>query len=359
MIPTTQYISKKTNVFKWGIFFCSTIWSLLAKAQDPQFSQYYSAPLYLNPAFAGSSGCSRIVSNFRNQWFALNQPYNTFAFSFDHNLDRYNSGVGVQFVSDQVGKNGISTLNGSLFYAYRIDFSPKHSLRAGIQGGIMSKHLDILQLTFPDQFTNDGFQENTSGDYANKRLRTYFASISSGLLYYSSSFWLGLAAHHLNEPNHSFFTEKGNAQLPVKLSLHSGYKFSVNKKLLHGKMPEKMKYLTPTFLFKHQGSFTQLDLGIYYSSTPIFIGFWYRGIPFLKSSESYTNRDALVIQGGFRFDKLNLGYSFDYTMSNLSSFARGSHEISLGYVVCRGYKKPKQRLQKLPCPDFYNNELAR
>ncbi|TNE76120.1 MAG: type IX secretion system membrane protein PorP/SprF, partial [Bacteroidetes bacterium] len=28
-------------------------------AQDPQFTQFYANPIYLNPAFAGSHGCPR------------------------------------------------------------------------------------------------------------------------------------------------------------------------------------------------------------------------------------------------------------------------------------------------------------
>jgi type IX secretion system PorP/SprF family membrane protein len=338
-------------MLKGGFFGTFIFCFALSQAQDPQFSQYYSAPLYLNPAFAGSSGCTRVVSNYRNQWFGLNQPYNTFAFSVDHNIDKYNSGVGFQFLSDQVGKNGISTLDASLFYSYRIDFSKKHSLLAGLQAGIISKHLDILQLTFPDQFTDDGFLNNYSTDYSNKRTRTYFANISTGVLYYSTHFWLGVSAYHLNQPNQTFFSSDGKTRLPVKISLHSGYKF-----LLGG---EKTKSLTPTFLFKHQSSFNQLDLGFFYTTKPLFFGIWYRGIPFLKTVESYTNRDALVFQVGIRFERLNLGYSFDYTLSQLSNFSRGSHEISLGYLFCGRYKKPKERLQTLPCPDFYNNELIR
>ena len=40
-------------------------------AQDPQFSQFYAAPLYLNPAFAGSSELARVGINYRNQWPAM------------------------------------------------------------------------------------------------------------------------------------------------------------------------------------------------------------------------------------------------------------------------------------------------
>lgn len=337
-----------------------TVVHLALNAQDPQFSQYYSAPLYLNPAFAGSTGCTRLVSNYRNQWFGLDKPYNTFAFSADHNLEKINSGVGVMLLSDQIGKNGISTFDMSLFYAYRVDFSKKYSLRAGIQAGFGTKHLDILQFSFPDQFSDDGLQTNVSSDYYNKRNRSYYADISTGLLFYSAHFWLGMATQHINQPNQSFTTNDGVSQLPVKFAIHSGYKFLLNGASNSGqyyKGPHRPKSLTPTFLFKHQAPFTQLDLGIYYTVKPLFIGFWYRGIPVTKTVQSFTNRDALVLQGGIRFDRLNFGYSFDYTISYLAPFARGSHEISIGYVFCSPKPRKKERLETLPCPDFYDNGL--
>ncbi len=37
-------------------------------AQDPEFTQFYANPLYLNPAFAGTARCPRICLNYRNQW---------------------------------------------------------------------------------------------------------------------------------------------------------------------------------------------------------------------------------------------------------------------------------------------------
>ena len=37
-------------------------------AQDPQYSQFYAAPQYLNPAFTGMTIQDRIVINYRHQW---------------------------------------------------------------------------------------------------------------------------------------------------------------------------------------------------------------------------------------------------------------------------------------------------
>ncbi|WP_417266065.1 type IX secretion system membrane protein PorP/SprF, partial [Brumimicrobium sp.] len=50
-----------------------------AYAQDPQFSQFYANPIYLNPAFAGSHGCPRFAVNYRNQWPALSGTFVTYS----------------------------------------------------------------------------------------------------------------------------------------------------------------------------------------------------------------------------------------------------------------------------------------
>lgn len=42
-----------------------------AMAQDPHFTQFYAAPTYLSPAFAGTTIQSRFVLQFRDQWPAI------------------------------------------------------------------------------------------------------------------------------------------------------------------------------------------------------------------------------------------------------------------------------------------------
>ena len=38
-------------------------------AQDPHFSQFFSSPLTLNPAFTGKfDGAVRFIGDYRNQW---------------------------------------------------------------------------------------------------------------------------------------------------------------------------------------------------------------------------------------------------------------------------------------------------
>ena len=54
-----------------------------ARSQDPTFTQFYSNPVYLNPALAGSSGCPRIALNYRTEWPGLSGNYVTYSAAFD------------------------------------------------------------------------------------------------------------------------------------------------------------------------------------------------------------------------------------------------------------------------------------
>ena len=80
-----------------------------AKAQDPEFSQYYAAPLYLNPAFTGTTIDHRFMANYRNQWPNVARGYESYAFSYDYNMDYYNSGVGFMAVVDKAGTAGMKS----------------------------------------------------------------------------------------------------------------------------------------------------------------------------------------------------------------------------------------------------------
>lgn len=55
-------------------------------AQDPEFTQFYANPLYLNPAFAGSQRCPRVALNYRNQWPALSGTFVTSSASYDQHV---------------------------------------------------------------------------------------------------------------------------------------------------------------------------------------------------------------------------------------------------------------------------------
>lgn len=64
MFKSLQIFDKVFYNFCFNFFFTLIIASSSIHAQDPVFTQFYSNPVYLNPAFSGSNKCPRIVSNY-------------------------------------------------------------------------------------------------------------------------------------------------------------------------------------------------------------------------------------------------------------------------------------------------------
>ena len=58
-----------------------------ARGQDPNFAQFFSSPLNINPALTGNiNGDWRVISNFRDQWIGPASPYMTGSISYDRKV---------------------------------------------------------------------------------------------------------------------------------------------------------------------------------------------------------------------------------------------------------------------------------
>ena len=86
--------------------------ALLAKAQDPQFTQFYANPLYLNPAFAGTTVQSRAVMASRVQWPSIPGAFQTYSVSYDQFFPMIKSGFGLAVYYDRAGSAGLSRQRG-------------------------------------------------------------------------------------------------------------------------------------------------------------------------------------------------------------------------------------------------------
>src|SRR6188768_1521033 len=116
-----------------------TILLLDLKAQDPEFTQFYANPLYLNPAFAGSARCPRVALNYRNQWPSLQGTFVTYSASYDQQVDALSGGLGFLAVSDKAGEGTITTNNISAIYAFHLPINREWSVRFGVQGTYVQK----------------------------------------------------------------------------------------------------------------------------------------------------------------------------------------------------------------------------
>jgi len=318
--------------------------------QDPQFSQYYQAPLYLNPGFTGITPQQRVVLNHRIQWPNLPQAFATYAASYDIFINELRSGFGFLFTTDKMGSAGWRTTTASLMYSYKIKLTENIVFSPGLSFGYGSNGLDRSKLVMGDGLEYDGISLDPD---LNKLGRQNYFDFGSGFLLYSKSLWLGASFTHMNQPNLSVLNDV--SRLEMKTAIHGGIRMS-----LSGSMTKtRATYLTPSFIYRMQGkTFQQLDLGVNYHIDPVSVGIWYRGKPFQKTVVSSVQQDALILYLGLYFKQLTIGYSYDFTISNLQTASGGAHEISIVYEFnTRSTKKDvKKKYRLIPCPTFNSKE---
>lgn len=321
------------------------------QAQDPQFSQFYAAPLYLNPAFAGNTQMSRAGINYRNQWPSINANFTTYSAYFDHFFDRINSGVGLIVTRDEEGVVGLRSTSVGAQYAYQLRLTDRLTFRPGVQVGVYNRNLNFDRLTFGDQWDPECqcFQ-NPTGEPPTGQSKT-FLDLSFGGVLYSQNFWFGYSVFHLNEPNQSIVGEQ--SRLPMKHSFHTGYKILLNTGYRKGYTKSgDERSISPTAQYKMQGGFQQLDLGVYTTLEPMVVGLWYRGIPF-AAPNGFSGSESLVLLVGYAYEKISIGYSFDFTLSDLGIRSGGAHELSISYVLSlTDPRRPPADKLRIPCPKF-------
>ena len=87
-----------------------------SNAQDPEFSQFYANPLYLNPALAGAEICPRAVINYRNQWPGLAKSFVTYNASYDQYFQKLHGAVGILVNMDNAGEGILKTTQAGLMW---------------------------------------------------------------------------------------------------------------------------------------------------------------------------------------------------------------------------------------------------
>ncbi len=337
------------------------------QAQDPQYSQFYAAPLYLNPAFAGSAMAPRVNFNHRNQWPSLSANFVTSSISADMYFDKVKSGVGILLTTDRQFTNLTTTDIGAV-YSYHLKISDNLTAKLGVQGSYVTRGINFADYTFGDQiasYINSGYsnfpqisndQILQSGNNTAPQLKYW--DFSTGALVYSEQFWIGASVHHLNQPTQSFNNK--DIRLPMKIGIQAGYRIPLADYMIGNNLGdniEREKSITPVIHYKRQGESDQLDVGAYLTYSPLVLGVWYRGIPlktYTKNDVSIVSHDAAVFLLGYRQDNFSIGYSYDATISRLGSTG-GAHELSLSYTfadLIEPRKAPRSRKGELKCPKF-------
>ncbi len=331
--------------------------------QDPNFSQFFSSPLNINPALtANIRGQWRVISNYRNQWIGPSTPYTTGTISFDTKIlqntaDNYidegtRIGMGGMFMYDQAMEGvlkssyasfnvsgniriaqggGIETSGARMRHSSKIKMDEgTGNSRLGVGLGAIygNKRIDFNKLTFGEQFTGLGFDSNLpSGETALSNMKPYF-STSAGILFSTnnenSNFDLGVAAFHFNKPRQTV--------------LDDDHQFLATRYVVHGNFET---FLSDNAILNTNAIY-QNQSGASYFSIGGALGY------FLPNNEDdvilnaglwYWSKNALVPYVGFNYRNFQLGVTYDITVSLLKEAPKKFRTFELCIIFRGGGEK--------------------
>jgi len=274
------------------------------------------------------------------------------------------SGFGILIYTDKSGSASLSNTNVNLMYSYKLQVDDKWMITPSLYFGYGVSSINIAKLLLGDQLEFDDGNAPTLDPAIAQLGNTQYLDFGTGILVYSKKVWAGFSASHITRPNVSLL--EAEARLPIKYNIHLGTRIPLVQTFRSNPTGAA---LVPFVQFKKQSSMEQLDIGINYVVPPVTMGITYRGIP-LKTFKSEPpagssipqetfnpSQDALVFLLGLQITSMQFAYSFDFTISELSSSAGGAHEISMIWEFeLTNPRKVKRRNKLIPCPTFNSSK---
>jgi type IX secretion system PorP/SprF family membrane protein len=289
------------------LFLLGLLAALHANAQqDPMYSQYMFNMLAINPAYAGSREVMSITGLYRRQWVGMNGAPTSQTISLDMPVEKKNLGLGLQMYNDQLG---ISRNTGAYASAaYRLRF-PVGTLAFGMQAGVTQFQASYTSVFLGDYRYDAAFDQN---------LVTWLPNIGSGVYYSTDRFYIGASVPHMlkNRLNRGgdYLVIGDRAAQYRHLFVSSGYVFDLSPNV-------KLK---PAVQLKTVGG---APLQVDVNANAWFYDRFAVGV-------SYRTGDAVLgmieIQANNQF---RIGYAYDYTISELTRYNSGSHELMLRYEL--------------------------
>jgi type IX secretion system PorP/SprF family membrane protein len=294
---------------KIAALICLTLLSFQSKAQqDPQFTHYMYNMSVINPAYAtAKEDMLNIGGLYRTQWVGMEGAPKTGSF-FAHTPINEKIELGISFTNDNIG-DVINENNVYADFAYVLPVGLEAKLSLGLKAGFT-----FFNANFDGFILNSG---NVSTDIAfNENINRTFPNIGIGAFYFTENYYLGLSAPNMLTTTH-LESENGIKSTGVQ-DIHDyvtvGYVFNINSDL-------KFK---PAFMAKGvKGAPMAIDI-----TANVLIN------EKLEAGLGYRLDDAISALVNFRVaPDLRIGYSYDFTTSNLGSFNSGSHEIFILFDV--------------------------
>jgi type IX secretion system PorP/SprF family membrane protein len=293
---------------KSSFILCFFLLAFVLDAQQlPQYTQYMLNEMAINPAVAGKDEFADVRSNNRYQWIGITDAPRTYMLTLHGPIKDKNMGLGMHLYTDIVGPTRRTGLNAS--YAYHLKLKKDLFLSMGLTAGIMQWGIDGHKLKL-----HDSGDENLLVSYQT----TYVPDFGTGLYFHKKDvFYFGLSVPQIYQaPIGLYPNSSSTSKLVSHFNLNSAYKFVLS---------DDFK-VEPSFLLKYASPAPpKIDGGIrVIYQEQIWLGGAYR------HNDAFT---ALI--GYFYKNYLMIGYSYDFTTTNIKRYTTGTHEIMLGLRFSR------------------------
>lgn len=332
-----------------------------SSAQDFHYSQFYNAPLHLNPALTGIfRGDIRAMGNYKSQWTDVPVDYKTVTLAVDKKFmkvssdDGFFSG-GVAFNYDRAGDSKLTWANLDLNLSYTKVFSPKVIVSVGGKAALIQRSFDQGNLRYDNQFdvARGAFNPVLSSEEAFNTEGQLFPDFGIGLNVRlqpkqtdelidrnnrRTKIDIGVALHHIFAPDQAFYD---NVTVPLERRLSP--------------------YITGTLqvlpIVDVVGAITYQNQGAVYDELVMMLG----GKVWVKNTLS--KRISLMAGMGLRRDEiqdaywptfevsynnLNVGLNYDFNTSqfDIATENRGGMELSVRYIISKVRPLPEFKV----CP---------
>lgn len=274
--------------------------------QDILVSQYMFNHLLLNPAYAGSKDYMMATLLYRRQWVGYDGAPTTQIATVHGPVGLTNFGWGAMISHDKIGVT--DRTDAYVNAAYHLPVSSKLKLGLGLRagGGYYSyKNSDLVYW--------DAQDPAFAGDHTSK----FLPNVGAGLYLYSNKFYAGLSVPTIisYDPSKSLSMDMSGSVVPHQVRHYFatvGAAFEINPDVV----------LKPSVLVKYvQNAPIEADFNLnVLLAQLVWVGASYR------TGDSFVGILELQLTKKFR-----LGYSYDFTLTDIKDYSSGSHEIMLGY----------------------------
>lgn len=286
------------------IFLLLVIGSNLYAQHNPHFSHFMFNKLAINPAYAGSKEAMTIMALYRHQWEGIVGAPRTGTAAIHTPLFGNRVGAGLRIVSDRVGM--LNNTYANMAYAYRLKFKSGGTLSAGINLELENSRFDWAQALIQDtQDAEIPFEAQAQTNF----------NVGVGLYYQSPLFYIGVSLPQIMK--NPLYGDLGSVQAEFSQQrshyLIAGLTLDLGKNV--SLQPSVLLTYVPNAPFDVDANLSLL----------FFNRLWIGG--------SYRLDDSADVLIGFQFNKQwRLGIGYDYTLSELNNYSKGSGEILVEYT---------------------------